>query len=117
MSFLVTNNTWPVKEVVRVIDGDTVDMRISLGFHVEMSLRFRLVRINAPEMKTIGGPLARDWALVWLNQASLRVISHKTDDYGRWLGDIIRADGHSLSDDLILAGHAVPWPAAKKETT
>lgn len=103
-----------VLDVLRVIDGDTVDLRVDLGFHIQAALRFRLARINAPEMKTVAGPLARDWALVWLNQAALRVISHKTDDYGRWLGDIIRADGHSLSDDLLLAGHAVPWPPPKE---
>mgnify|MGYP000163561762 CR=1 FL=1 len=38
-----------VTDVIRVIDGDTVDLRIDIGFHLSAALRFRLLSIDTPE--------------------------------------------------------------------
>ena len=39
-------------EILRVVDGDTVDVRIDLGFNVWHKCRVRLMGINAPESRT-----------------------------------------------------------------
>ena len=112
---------------VRVIDGDTVVLRLSktftqgvdFGFHIldTMTLTktadviFRMNGINTPEIigaeKTRG--LAAKTALEGLlaNQ-TLRVVSHKTDKYGRWLADIFIGDVN-VSQEMIDLGHAVAW--------
>lgn len=41
--------------VIRVIDGDTVDLRIDLGFEVGLNMRVRLAGIDAPERGKTGG--------------------------------------------------------------
>jgi endonuclease YncB( thermonuclease family) len=40
---------YKVKRVVKVVDGDTVDLELDLGFHCSITERFRLKDIDAPE--------------------------------------------------------------------
>ena len=80
-------------KVLRVVDGDTVDLEVDLGYHVSLTIRGRLLGINTPER---GQP---DFALATKALASLleentdedgyvSVKSTKTGKYGRWLVDI-----------------------------
>ena len=103
-------------QVVRVIDADTVILRvredIDFGFHVTLSAmseqRFRLARINAPEAHAPGGPEATAYTTQWLGDRAdgLRVTSKGQDNYGRWLGELYRG-AENLSDALLASGHAV----------
>ena len=43
--------TYEIKEIVKVIDGDTVDAVIDLGFKVSIKLRIRFFGINTPETR------------------------------------------------------------------
>ena len=43
---------YAVKSVVKVVDGDTVDVIIDLGFDIFYESRVRLYGINAPESRT-----------------------------------------------------------------
>ena len=57
--------------VVRVIDGDTLDLEIDCGFHTVRTERVRLLGVNAPEMKgetRAAGELARAEAMLWCDQ-------------------------------------------------
>lgn len=121
----VTDRTWDyaVVALVRAVDGDTFDLTVSkpmdFGFRLtEMkfwSTRFRLLGINAPETNEAGGAAATAYAQAWIAQALadgvLRGQTYKTDNFGRWLIDLYRADTNQhLHDDMIAAGHAVAYP-------
>jgi micrococcal nuclease len=43
---------YKVKRILKVVDGDTVDVEIDLGFGISVSHRIRLKNINAPEVHT-----------------------------------------------------------------
>lgn len=97
--------------VVRVIDGDTVELSVDLGFRTWHTDKFRLAGINAIELKAERGQEAKDFTANWLSGTSFRVICHGQEKYGRWLITIYdKDDGYStsLNAELILAGLAVP---------
>lgn len=114
---------------VRVIDGDTVVLRLAktftldvdFGFHVKdtmaltksAEITFRLNGINTPEVvgasKTAG--LAAKTALEGMIVGkSLRVVSHKPDKYGRWLANVyVQGETASVNQRMIEGGFALPW--------
>ena len=98
-------------KIIRVVDADTLDAEVQLGFHVTARIRFRLGRINAPEIRgkeKERGKEATAWLTAKLNQYpdSVVIQSSKTGKFGRWLGEIF-ANGENLNDALVKAGHAV----------
>ncbi len=113
--------TYRVLEVLRVIDGDTVDMRIDLGFGLSAAFRFRLIGVDAPEVygggASTAGQEAAEFAANWLADrvGALVVRTQKghpstvgigTGAFGRWLAAVIGPEGESLSDALRAGGHA-----------
>jgi micrococcal nuclease len=106
--------------VVRVIDGDTIDVELEGGFHNVQTERLRLWGINAPEVRGPERPAglaatayAYDWlamrAVAWrLDRWPFRVLTIKgQDSFGRYL--VIcwsRGDGRCLNADLLAEGHA-----------
>lgn len=100
----------------KVVDGDTVDLDVDLGFHVWKRVRFRLARIDAPEVRgehKVAGKVSKAAVIEVLGAADtmLWVESEKTGKYGRWIGEISfkEADGFTanLSDYLVDNGYAV----------
>lgn len=83
-------------ELIRVIDGDTIDAWIDLGFNITVRRRIRLWGINAPETRTLDleekreGKLAkaRLEEMLSLNRGAFMVRSVGVDKYGRCLGEI-----------------------------
>ena len=79
-------------KVLKIVDGDTVDCEVDLGFTVKVEVRFRLAGINAPEVKgeskdkglATKNELKRLLSLGPVLVKSLKPV--KTDKYGRWLG-------------------------------
>jgi endonuclease YncB( thermonuclease family) len=100
----------PASRVVRVIDGDTLEVDIHLhGTSWLIGERMRLNGINCPEMSTAAGKEAAAFTKQWLlasPEPEVR-LSPKRDKYGRLLGNLTRADGLSLSAMLLDQGHAV----------
>lgn len=76
-------------KVLKVIDGDTVDLTIDLGFHITTTIRTRLLGINAPEVSTAEGRDARDKLRANLT-GSVIASTYKDpgDKYGRWLAKL-----------------------------
>jgi micrococcal nuclease len=79
-------------ELIRVVDGDTVDLIIDLGFDTSRKERFRLYGIDAPELRTKEGKAAKTWlreALQPLESIYVQTIQLSTkakrDKYGRFL--------------------------------
>jgi len=66
------------KEIKRVVDGDTVDVILDLGFNVLHSVRVRLVGIDTPESRTrdldekARGKLAKKFLENWLSQEQVK---------------------------------------------
>jgi micrococcal nuclease len=95
-------------ELIRVVDGDTVDLIIDLGFDTSRKERFRLYGIDAPEMRTEAGKEAKAWlweALQPLEAIYVQTIQLSTkakrDKYGRFLAvlyDEMVADGEFLDE-------------------
>jgi micrococcal nuclease len=96
-------------EVVRVVDGDTVDAEVDLGFDVKLSARFRLIGINAPEKNTKEGKdsLARLAVLLPVgSQVVVQTTKDKKEKYGRYLGTFL-VGGKSINQQLVDEGFAV----------
>jgi micrococcal nuclease len=97
-------------EIVRVIDGDTVDLNIDLGFHIKMLRRARLLMINAPEKNTDLGRISKEFLSKTLPEGSLVTIKtqlDKNDKYGRVLVEIFVPDEIlSVNKIMLDAGHA-----------
>ena len=87
-------------ELIRVVDGDTVDAWIDLGFSIAIRRRIRLWGINAPETRTrdlvekAEGFVAKDRLIeiLDLNRGQFMVRSQGIDKYGRCLGEIYIQD-------------------------
>jgi micrococcal nuclease len=79
-------------ELIRVVDGDTVDLVIDLGFDTQRKERFRLYGIDAPEMNTAAGKEAKAWLIgilgpygaIYVQTIQLSTKA-KRDKYGRFL--------------------------------
>lgn len=107
--------------LVRVIDGDTLDLVIDAGFRSTREERVRLLGVNTPEVKGAtrqAGVAARTFVEDWLSRVAegdewpLIVQTHKGDAFGRYLARLWRrSDGACLNDTLLMAGHAVVFRA------
>lgn len=105
---------------VRVVDGDTIDAEISVGFYLYTVQRLRLLGstggVNAYEMhdkdpaKRALAVRGRDRVAELLPPGTaFAVHTEKKDEFGRFLGRITLADGRDLGDLLMAEGLAVPF--------
>ena len=112
--------------VIKVIDGDTVDVDIDLGMDVHIKQRLRILGIDAPEIPAIGieGEAARDWLRKYLlpgDTVIVRTVKDRKEKYGRYLASIQAAPlawtevlPIDIATELIRAGHAVPYSGGKR---
>ncbi|HBR14740.1 MAG TPA: hypothetical protein DD723_04235 [Candidatus Omnitrophica bacterium] len=90
--------------VTRVVDGDTIDARIDVGFGIGLYDRLRLKGINAPEINTQAGRLARKFLKDQFANCPVIIIrSSKSEMYGRWLADVFCLPG--CDDPHKIAAH------------
>ena len=95
--------------VIRWVDGDTVDLRVDVGFYIFHESRFRLLGINTPERGEEGWAEATLYAGSLAPQGSPVVIrTTKADKYGRFLADVY-ANGVSVNTALLEAKLAQPY--------
>jgi micrococcal nuclease len=106
-----------VREVKNVVDGDTIDVIIDLGFDVMFASRVRLAGIDTPESRTTDkvekalGLESKDYLKKYLKDAKSVVIKtekmNSSEKYGRILGWIyVNGDTESLNDKMINDGYA-----------
>lgn len=104
-----------VEKVLRVVDGDTMDLILSgdFGFHLTFQafVRVRLLDIDTPEKNKPDqhetAMKAQIFTTDWLtrNIDSLRAATKKEDSFGRWLTVVYSTDnGETLADALYSAG-------------
>ena len=108
-------------KVIRVVDGDTVDAMIDLGFDTWKKVRIRLVGINAPESRTRDleekkrGLAAKARLKELLEEGENKFIleSQGVGKYGRCLG-VIHLNDATAQSILINEGHGVPYFGGKR---
>lgn len=94
--------------VDRVVDGDTVVCIVDLGFNITVKEKFRLARINAPEMSTTDGIVSKTVLEEKVLNKKVLLQSEKQDKYGRWLATI-SLDGLEINQWLLDSKYAVPY--------
>jgi len=108
---------YKIKKITRVIDGDTVDVDIDLGFGITLSHRVRLKGINAAETRTkdleekAEGIKARLWLEKELSREGEWIIdTTKEDKYGRILGTLyLVGDPVTVNEKMLNEGIAKPY--------
>ncbi len=89
-------------KVLRVIDGDTIDAEVDLGFHIKMVMKIRLAGINAPEMNTVEGKKTKAELITLLEDQTITLLTFKDkqEKYGRYLGVVIK-DKQNINEWLV----------------
>lgn len=101
--------------VENVVDGDTIDVSVDLGFKVSTRQRVRLARIDTPERGQPGYAAARDFVRDVALNKTVMLKTDKVSKWGYYLADITLEDGRNLSDTLIQAQLAKPYDGGQKE--
>lgn len=110
-------------KIVRVIDGDTIEAMIDLGFNVSIKVPVRLYGIDTPETRTLNaeekkaGLVSKERLKALLPEGkSFYLTSKKIEKYGRILGDIKLTQDSELtvSQTLIKEGLAKEYYGEKK---
>lgn len=109
-----------------VVDGDTLDLTIDLGFRIHATHRVRILGIDTPELRSSDpdererAKAAKQAAEAWIVNALdlvtangsykggryLLVRTEKADSFGRYLAHIRNSNGESLGEHLLETGHA-----------
>ncbi len=124
-------------EVTRVVDGDTVDVNIDLGFKITMmKQRVRLMGIDTPESRTrdleekFYGKQAKKFLASVLEGADVELVVHDKGKFGRIIGELfivsVENEGHpvfevdlekSVNQMMMDNYHAVPYMGQSKDDT
>jgi len=115
-----------IKSVGRVVDGDTIDASIDLGFDISLTKRIRLAGIDTPESRTRDlkekelGIDAKNWLKHHLTECFDIIIRTElpdsTEKYGRIIGHLfINGQKESLNNQMITEGYALPYDGGTKD--
>jgi len=106
---------YKIKEVVKVVDGDTIDIIVDLGFSLYKKERCRVAGIDSPESRTrdkkekVYGLEAKAYLTGLLENAeNLRVRTEKDGKYGRMLG-WLHCDNLPKSLNETMIDHGMAW--------
>ena len=111
--------------VTRVVDGDTVDVDVDLGFNTMLrKQRVRMMAIDTPESRTrdleekFYGKQSKYFLESILKDKKIQLVSHDKGKFGRILGELF-IDGleTSVNQTMINNNHAVPYYGGNKEET
>lgn len=95
--------------VKKIVDADTLDLVIDLGFHIFVTKRVRLIGLDAPEKFTEQGKIAKQFVENAAPVNSSVIIQTKIDSldkYGRILAEIFLDNNKSLNKMLLNNGLA-----------
>jgi micrococcal nuclease len=115
-----------IKSVGRVVDGDTIDADIDLGFDISLTKRIRLAGIDTPESRTTDakekalGLDAKNWLKHRLEEAKDIIIRTQlpdsTEKYGRIIGQLyINGEDVPLNQQMITEGYALAYDGGTKD--
>jgi micrococcal nuclease len=126
---LMTNKDpyiYRIKSITKVVDGDTIDADIDLGFDISLTKRIRLAGIDSPESRTRDleekklGLETKEWLKNRLQFAKDIIIKTElpdsTEKYGRILGHLfINGEETSLNNQMITEGYAWEYDGGTKK--
>lgn len=109
--------------VVKVVDGDTVDVDIDLGFGMSYKKqRVRMLGIDTPESRTRDlvekkfGKASKKHLKSILEQGGIQLVSHDKGKFGRILGELFIGDSsYSINQQMIDEHYAVAYTGGNKE--
>ena len=115
-----------IKSVHRVVDGDTIDASIDLGFDISLEKRIRLAGVDTPESRTTDlkekamGLESKEWLKKKLEGAKDIIIKTElpdsTEKYGRIIGHLfINGQETSLNNQMITEGYALAYDGGTKD--
>lgn len=105
----------------KVVDGDTLELNVDLGFKISTRIRARLLGVDTPEIYGVkkesveyqkgmeAFQFTKDWFATLGSETFLvKTEKDKQEKYGRWLATITSLDGSKiLNEDLLASGNAV----------
>ena len=109
--------------VTKVVDGDTIDAIVDLGFSTFKKVRIRMHGINAPESRTRDleekkkgiAAKARLIEMLEENKNEFILVSHGVGKFGRCLGEIfLNKKENSINKQLIWEGHGTEYYGGKR---
>jgi len=119
-----TDFSYRINKVTKVVDGDTIDVIMDMGFDIMYKSRVRLFGIDTPESRTrnkdekVRGLLAKKYLQEALKAGSkLSIKTYKdneTGKFGRILGDVF-IDGKSVNAQMVKDFMAVPYTGQSKQ--
>lgn len=115
-----------IKSILKVIDGDTIDADIDLGFDISLTKRIRLAAVDTPESRTTDayekklGLESKDWLKNRLQFAKDIIIKTElpdsTEKYGRIIGHLyINGEEISINNQMIAEGYAWEYDGGTKK--
>ena len=95
--------------VVNVVDGDTIDVILDLGFNLKHKIRLRLFGIDTPEIRTkdkkekAAGIISKEkvMELILDKDVTVKTIKDSQGKYGRYLAIVILEDNMNLNNYLV----------------
>ena len=113
-----------IREIHKVVDGDTIDADIDLGFDISLTKRIRLAGVDTPESRTTDlkekalGLEVKEWLkknLEGKNEILVKTeLPDSTEKYGRILGRLFVGDV-CLNDRMIAEGYAWEYDGGTKK--
>ena len=114
-----------IKQITKVVDGDTIDADIDLGFDISLTKRIRLAGVDTPESRTADanekkyGLQSKEWLKHKVENAEHILIKTElpdsTEKYGRIIGHLFVNDQeNSLNDQMIVEGYAWTYDGGTK---
>jgi micrococcal nuclease len=115
-----------IKQITKVVDGDTIDADVDLGFDISLSKRIRLAAVDTPESRTADanekkyGLESKEWLKHKLENAKNILIKTElpdsTEKYGRIIGHLFINDQEtSLNNQMIIEGYAWTYDGGTKK--
>ena len=114
-----------IKDIHKVVDGDTIDASIDLGFDISLEKRIRLAGVDTPESRTADanekkyGLESKEWLKKRCENAKDILIKTElpdsTEKYGRIIGHLyINGEETSLNNQMIAEGYAWNYDGGTK---
>jgi micrococcal nuclease len=109
---------YKISNILRVIDGDTVEATLDLGFNIHLKQTIRLTNIDAPSIRTLDeevkkyGLRAKEKLEEYLKTGDRLIVAtqnpNRTEKFGRVLGELY-VDGNSLTASEYLFANQYAW--------
>jgi micrococcal nuclease len=100
--------------ITNVVDGDTIDAVVDLGFKIHTTQRLRLAHVNTPERNEPRFKEAAAFTAAQCLNKTVTITTSKPSKFGYYLADVLLPDGRYLATALIDAELGMPYEGGKK---